>query len=239
MYRIIFAILVFISISCTKGKTSRDATDNNDTSIVKKEYVARRPFSKEIAYVLCNGKGEDNIHVAAMVYKDKITILSIYVRDIEEPCYTGNNTVDTDKDTMAVDYNQANATVRKSFFKIPYHRQVDFLKNITDTLSNEYGLSELRQIFTVTDIWGDASVEISQKDAKQNNLIQTIYNSKFLNDINRILAEYGLVVDYVWTDKPSLETKEQFLEKNITKYKYLPETFINCRIVFELRKKNK
>ena len=106
-----------------------------------------------------------------------------------------------------------NIPERKSYFKIPYQGQIEFLKKVTDTLNCEYGLSE-------------------------QNLVRAISGSELYNDINKILSSYGLVIDYVWSDKPSFITKEHFLKKNITLQKHLPDQFVITGIVFELKKKN-
>lgn len=128
-------------------------------------------------------------------------------------------------------------------FKIPYKRQIDVLKEIMDSLDNEYGLSELGQIFMTTDMWGDASVEIAQKYNSSSSksfgttIHDAVYNSLLWKDINRILLFYGLRVDNVWCDdKPTLKTKEQFLKENLTGNNRLPKSFIKTKLTFEVRR---
>ena len=137
----------------------------------------------------------------------------IGIRNKGRQYYTDKDIDNSDNDTMAVDYGYVNIPERKSYFKIPYQGQIEFLKKVTDTLNCEYGLSE-------------------------QNLVRAISGSELYNDINKILSSYGLVIDYVWSDKPSFITKEHFLKKNITLQKHLPDQFVITGIVFELKKKN-
>lgn len=236
MNKVLFIILTLL-LSCTTGNVTRSAADDNDIVIVKEEHTARQPFSKEIMYTLCNEEGEDNLFITAQFFKNKIKTMFIGIRNKGRQYYTDKDIDNSDNDTMAVDYGYVNIPERKSYFKIPYQGQKEFLKKVTYTLNCEYGLSDLGQVFTYTDIWGDASVDISQKYAKQN-LVGAISGSELYNDINKILSSYGLVIDYVWSDKPSFITKELFLKKNITLQKHLPDQFVNTGIVFELKKKN-
>lgn len=236
MNKVLFIILILL-LSCTTGNVTRSAVDDNDIVIVKEEHSARQPFSKEIVYTLCNEEGEDNLFITAQFFKNKIKTMFIGIRNKGRQYYTDKDIDNSDNDTMAVDYGYVNIPERKSYFKIPYQGQIEFLKKVTDTLNCEYGLSDLGLIFTYTDIWGDASVDISQKYAGQN-LVGAISGSELYNDINKILSSYGLVVDCVWSDKPSFITKEQFLQKNITLQKHLPDQFVMTGIVFELKNKN-
>jgi len=237
---IFFIFTITLLHSCTARKGADGATTDNDTIISKEELTARKPFSKSVTYMVSNEKGECNMNVTAMFYKNKITTISVSMGNY---C-TNNAMTETDNDTMAVDYSAANSSDKISFFKIPYKRQMALLKNITDKLNSEYGLVGLRQIFTKTDIWGDASVEVSQEYAKQSSatfgeaIYDAIYSSMLIEDMNFILSNYGLTINSVWTDdKPSFETKKQFLEKNTTSHKHLTDSFISTVFVFELKNK--
>lgn len=236
MNKFLFIILTLL-LGCTTGNVTRSAANDNDTFVVKEEHTARYPFSKETTYTLRNEEGEDNLRITVQFFKNKITTMFIGIRNKGRQYYTDKDIDNSDNDTMAVDYGYVNIPERKSYFKIPYQGQIEFLKKVTDTLNCEYGLSELRKVYTYTDIWGDASVDISQKYAGQN-LVRAISGSELYNDINKILSSYGLVIDYVWSDKPSFITKEHFLKKNITLQKHLPDQFVITGIVFELKKKN-
>lgn len=212
MNKFLFIILTLL-LGCTTGNVTRSAANDNDTFVVKEEHTARYPFSKETTYTLRNEEGEDNLRITVQFFKNKITTMFIGIRNKGRQYYTDKDIDNSDNDTMAVDYGYVNIPERKSYFKIPYQGQIEFLKKVTDTLNCEYGLSE-------------------------QNLVRAISGSELYNDINKILSSYGLVIDYVWSDKPSFITKEHFLKKNITLQKHLPDQFVITGIVFELKKKN-
>lgn len=230
--------MIVLLQSCNASKGADGSITDNDTFIIKDEHKARMPFSKSVTYMVCNEKEEYNMNVTAMFYKNKITTISIGMGN----CNTNNAMTVTDNDTMAVDYSATNSSYKISFFKIPYKRQMALLKKITDKLNSEYGLAGLRQIFTRTDIWGDVSVEISQKYIKQSSdtfgksLYNAVYNSMLFEDMNFILSNYRLTINNVWNDdKPSFKTKNKFLENNMTGREQLPDSFISTVFVFEIR----
>ena len=244
-YKIVnIALAVFFLIGCTSAKSSGVATESsNDTVVVMEEHTARYPYDKEIVYKLCNEKKEDNICLTAMFFKKRITAISIYVRNCADTNRADRESMDIDNDTMAVECNSIEISKRESFFKVPNGRQMKFVRDILGGLDKKYGLEDLKCISTTTDIWGNASVDISKEYAKQktqqhgNALIKTIYNSMLFRDINQVLAIHGLTINNVWSDdNPSFKTKKQFLKENIMECESMPDTFIMCHVEFETRK---
>lgn len=242
-YKIVnITLAVLFLIGCTSAKSPDVATDN-DTMVVMEEHAGRYPYEKEITYKLCNREKEDNICLTAMFFKKRITAISVYVRNCADTNSADNEAMDIDNDTMVVGCNSIEIPKRDSFFKVPYDKQMKFVRDILGDLDRRHGLENLKCISTTTDIWGNASVDISKEYAKQETqqqgktLNETIYNSMLFRDINQILFIHGLTIDNVWSDdNPSFKTKKQFLKENLTECESLPETFITCHIEFETRK---
>lgn len=224
----ILSILLMTSLllSCSNRNELKNITDNQNETIkgtVVTDGHNLYPFSKKIIYNLQKGEKESKIYIVANFYKDKIVSIVINARNVTLQEKSG-----------------------KVFFNIKYDNIKGFLASVVKSLDMEYGISDLKQIFTKVEIFGDASVEISRKYTKMEKdssasyrtaLNDAISGSRLLNDINSIFSEYNLTVDRFWFEKIDFETKYEFIKNNSLTMKIIPDNYVACDITFEISHK--
>lgn len=224
----ILSILLMTSllVSCSNRNELKNITDNKNETI--KETVVTDghnlyPFSKKKIYNLQKGEKESKVYIVANFYKDKIVSIVINARNLT-----------------------LQEKSEKVFFNIKYDKIKWFLASVVKSLDMEYGISDLKQIFTKVEIFGDASVEISRKYTKigkdssasyRTALNDAICGSGLLNDINSIFSEYNLTVDSFWFEKIDFETKDEFIKNNSLTIKIIPDDFVACDMTFEISHK--
>lgn len=229
--KVLLSILVIaLLLGCSGKNTPKNITYNKTTIFLKKviQHDDRiYPFSKRIIYVLKQGEKESKTYMAVNFYKDKIVSMVINVGHVS---LQGHSGVASDKE-------------KHNCFNIQYDELQRFLADVIKSLDKEYGISGLRQIITKIEIWGDASVEISQEYMKMRKdssfsyriaLNDAISRSKLLNDINTVFSTYNLIVTRFWFEKCGLEAKSQYIKNNLYAVKSLPDSLATCDITFEM-----
>jgi len=219
--KLLFVVAMIPLLSECHGCGTQNGNEN--MTVVMKECVRHYPYSKELFCKLYLDGKQVNTYIVANFYMNKITSLAIF--SVRED--------DIAQRTLS----------KETLCKINYETKMSFLENTLCELSRKYGISSLRQIYLKSDLWGDASVEISEayftrksKSSFCNKDLNGIVSSSGLfRDMNATLKHYGLFISGFDFEEVVAEERSNFLDLNKTNYANLPKFLLSCDITFEVK----
>lgn len=188
--------------------------------------AGRYPYNKVMRYSLVRDGNDCDCSVYAN-YKDS-RLMSLYVGD-----GFMNAKREEANETIAIGKSMKNVELAKTDYQV----KMQFFRKVINDLAQKEDMSHFKQIITRAEIWGDASVELSQSYCQHNNGTKKstdsiVSNSRLVNDIRMILSQYGMHVISVECDNVYPISRSEFLKgynissSNVPDYIFRSDVFI-------------
>lgn len=191
--------------------------------------AGRYPYDKVMRYSLVRDGSECDCSVYAN-YKDS-RLMSLYIGD----GIINAKGKEEANETIAIGKSMKSVVLAKTDYQV----KMQFFRKVINDLAQKEDMSHFKQIITRAEIWGDASVELSQSYCQHNNGTKKstdsiVSNSRLVNDIRMILSQYGMRVISVECDNVYPMSGSEFLKGNKIRSSNVPEYIFRSDVFIEI-----